>query len=205
MSREDGDSSQLTNIDEDRIRRLENVCLTLADSIVSSTSKNKETGDVMFEKFARLQPPAYRGKVNPVELESWEREMEKLFEVVEVSEEKRVRYASHYLKGEADDWWKFAKIKLVTAPGFGWERFIQELRSRFYPPELQRVKQQEFLALEQGSMSVQEFTSKFTELSKFAQKLMTTDEERVQYYEEKLTPEIGKILVGLSKKFITGL
>jgi len=39
---------------------------------------------------------------------------------------------------------------------------------QYYPRDVQRMKEREFLGLKQGSMSVMEYASKFNELSRFA-------------------------------------
>jgi len=43
--------------------------------------------------------------------------MEKIFTVVEVSEERKVNIQTYYLTGEVDIWWNIVKDKLV-APEF---------------------------------------------------------------------------------------
>ena len=53
-------------------------------------------------------------------------------------------------------------------PGFGWAQFKELIRNHFYPIFLQKAKEKEFLELEQWRMSVVQYASKFTELSRFA-------------------------------------
>jgi len=55
----------------------------------------------------------YDGTYHLVVLEEWIREMEKIFPVVEVPEEKKVSVGTYYLIGEADIWWNTVKDKLV--------------------------------------------------------------------------------------------
>ena len=54
------------------------------------------------DKVVRCNPKVYDGKYNLVELEEWIRGTEKIFMIVEVSEEKKVNIGIFYLTGEVD-------------------------------------------------------------------------------------------------------
>ena len=60
----------------------------------------------------------------------------------------------------------------VDADLFGWEEFKVAFLDRFFPLELREAKVQEFINLRQGSMSVREYSLKFTKLSKYAPSLV---------------------------------
>jgi len=49
-----------------------------------------------------------------------------------------------------------------------WECFTGAFLDRFFPRELREAKAQEFMNLRQGTMSVQEYRLKFTQLSRYA-------------------------------------
>jgi len=55
----------------------------------------------------------YDGTYDPIALEEWAREMEKIFTVAEMPEEKKANIGTYYLTGEADIWWNAVKDKLV--------------------------------------------------------------------------------------------
>jgi len=63
-----------------------------------------------------------------------------------VPEEKKVKTGMYYLTGEADIWWNTIKDKLV-GPEFTWNKFLSELRAKFYPIVVQRQKEKEFMEL----------------------------------------------------------
>ena len=71
--------------------------------------------DKLADRVARRNPKVYDGSYDPVVLEEWTREMEKIFTVVEVPEGKKVNIGTCYLTGEADIWWNTVKDKLVGA------------------------------------------------------------------------------------------
>jgi len=49
-----------------------------------------------------------------------------------------------------------------------WERFIELLDNKYYPRDVQRMKEREFLNLKQGRMTVMEYAARFNELSRFS-------------------------------------
>jgi len=55
-------------------------------------------------KVAQCNPKIYEGNLGPVKLEDWIGEIEKIFVVVEVPKEKKVKIWAFYLVGEVDIW-----------------------------------------------------------------------------------------------------
>ena len=47
--------------------------------------------------------------------------------------------------------------------GFGWKRFNEQIQNHFYPVSLQKAKENEFMQLQQGGISLLEYASKFME------------------------------------------
>jgi len=53
-----------------------------------------------------------------------------------------------------------------------------------------KVKRKEFLELKQGSMSVREYLTKFTQLSRYASSDVDTNENKQDYFRDGLNPGI---------------
>jgi len=66
----------------------------------------------------------------------------------------------------------------------------------YYPRDVRRVKEQEFLCLKQGEMSVMEYVAKFNELSRFAPNQVVTEEMRMDHFEQGLRGEVKQIIAG---------
>ncbi|KAK9676725.1 hypothetical protein RND81_11G095600 [Saponaria officinalis] len=115
-----GTRANALNEEADRLRTLETAVLLLAQNVNNRRRKKDRT---VFEKSSRLRPPSYAGIVNPVALESWIRETEKLFEVADVPAHLRETYPAHYLTNEGDRWWETSKVALTAQPDFGWAKF----------------------------------------------------------------------------------
>ncbi|XP_058774546.1 uncharacterized protein LOC131648833 [Vicia villosa] len=57
------------------------------------------------ETFQRNHPPAFRGKHDREGAHEWLKEVERIFRVMDCSDAQKVRFGTHMLEGEADDWW----------------------------------------------------------------------------------------------------
>ena len=81
----------------------------------------------------------------------------------------KVLYASGQLQGAAQDWWEsFQYGRPNNASAISWVEFRENFRSYHIPEGLVELKQEEFRALKQGSMSVTEYRDKFAQLSHYA-------------------------------------
>ncbi|XP_057248898.1 uncharacterized protein LOC130590470 [Beta vulgaris subsp. vulgaris] len=115
----------------------------------------------------------------------------------------RVDSAAYHLTEDADIWWTNNKDNFTTkvtydedgfeeveTKEFGWKEFKKALRAEFFPPHMRKRKRSEFEQLEQGDMSVQDFYTKYLELSRFVPELVPNEQERAQRFEEKLDLEL---------------
>ena len=55
--------------------------------------------------------------------------------------------------------------------------------TKYYPKDAKRAKEQEFLSLKQGNMSVMECAVKFNELSRFALNQVAIKEMKMDHFE----------------------
>jgi len=79
-----------------------------------------------------------------------------------------VRFGTHMLAEEADDWW--ASVLPVLEQGGGvvnWAVFRREFLDRYFSEDIREKKEIQFLELKQGNMLVTEYAAKFVELAKF--------------------------------------
>ena len=65
--------------------------------------------------------------------------MEKLFDAPQYPEELRVGFAGFYLMDKADLWWAIIRNRQYEL-GFGWSKFKELLKNRFYPVSLQKAR-----------------------------------------------------------------
>ena len=55
-----------------------------------------------------------------------------------------------------------------------WTRLKELMDRKYYPTDVQRMKEWEFLGLKQGNLSAMEYACKFNELSRFAPHQVST-------------------------------
>jgi len=61
---------------------------------------------------------------------------------------------------------------------------------------MKRAKEQEFLRLKQGQMSVMEYAAKFNELSHFAPNQVATEEMKMDHFDQGLRGPIKRMIAG---------
>jgi hypothetical protein len=77
------------------------------------------------------------------------------------------------------DWWEsFQYGRPENAPEITWNEFTENFRSYHIPEGLIELKQEEFRALKQGSMSVAEYHDKFAQLSRYAPAEVARDSDK---------------------------
>jgi len=79
-----------------------------------------------------------------------------------------VRFGTHMLAEEADDWWVSTQPILENGGGVvTWVVFRREFMNRYFSEDVHGKKEIKFVELKQGDMSVTEYAAKFVELAKF--------------------------------------
>nr|XP_010934820.1 uncharacterized protein LOC105054890 [Elaeis guineensis] len=123
-------------------------------------------------------------------------EMERAFAVQECRDEEKIRYAAYLLQGEAYNWCQRLQYKYEQdGEILIWERFQIAFYDQYFSRSIRIQKEQEFIYLKQKGMSVTEYEAKFTELAKFAPRLVDGEQERIHKFEMGLKTEIRKQMV----------
>jgi hypothetical protein len=86
--------------------------------------------------------------------------------------------ASHQLSGLTADWWD-AYVEAHEEPeSINWPEFRATFHAHHVPQGVIKLKKKEFQDLKQGSMSMNEYVTKFTQLSRYAPHEVDTDEKK---------------------------
>ena len=70
-----------------------------------------------FEKFNRQHPQVFEGQPDAIVVKNWFLQIEKLMEVMNCTEEQRVKYATFYLTTGVERWWTAQKKHLQKRLG----------------------------------------------------------------------------------------
>jgi hypothetical protein len=103
-------------------------------------------------------------------------------QVVQCNNREKVLLASHQLSGHAADWWD-AYVEAHEEPeSINWPEFRDAFRAHHVPQGVIKLKKNEFQDLKQGSMSVNEYITKFTQLSRYVPHEVDTDEKKQECF-----------------------
>ncbi|KAJ9545162.1 hypothetical protein OSB04_024869 [Centaurea solstitialis] len=158
----------------------------------------KSTHGCSYKTFVACKPPTYKGERDPVLALRWIEEIEMVFETCKCAAEDKVVFARSMLKADALHWWNVETGGRGTevVRSMPWKSFEAKFRSQFCPLAATKKMEEEFLQLRQGSLSVQEYTTRFIEKSRFAEVYVPTEERRVERYIWGLKGSIREFVMG---------
>ncbi|XP_074367617.1 uncharacterized protein LOC141708038 [Apium graveolens] len=113
------------------------------------------------------------------------KEIENSFTLTEVGENKKTKYASFYLKDEANFWWESTK----TLEGDGvimWQRLTELFLEKYLPQYLQDQLEVTFLELKQEGMTVAIYEAKFSELARSVLEYVDTERKKAKRFQQGL-------------------
>jgi len=144
--------------------------------------------------FASQQFRLFDGMQGPLVAEAWITDIALLHETIGCTDEKKVNYTRLRLTDEAARWWKSKKGLLGIELGHGvaipWDRFVEEFNGRFFPRAQRQIRAIEFQNLVQGTMTVEQYSSRFIELAKFGLNLIPDEESKAERFENGLNPRV---------------
>jgi hypothetical protein len=150
---------------------------------------------VTFEKFLKLDPPTFSSGVDPDAAEYWVSEIERVFEVLSVPDEKKTLFGSFRLKDEARIWWDTTRrMRFLGLSVVPWETFKKAFLDNYFPPHVREKKKIEFLELCQGNLTLSEYVAKFQQLERHCPNLFEDERERARKFirglKEGLRPRV---------------
>ncbi|XP_030470573.2 uncharacterized protein LOC115688788 [Syzygium oleosum] len=177
--------------------------LPIAENVAATNGNGNgdRTMHGLVEQFLKLRPPKFAGTGDPEEAESWIDELQKAFELLRCSEEDKVTLAAYQLQGNASYWWKATKE--IVFPGnaaVNWNAFVEAFNGKYFSECARDRKMKEFLQLQQGNMTVDQYEARFAQLSRYAPRLIENPVDRAKRFRDGLKPDIRSQLVPLNLK-----
>jgi hypothetical protein len=144
--------------------------------------------------FASQQFCLFDGTQGPIVAEAWITDIVLLHETLGCTDEQKVSYTGLRLTDEAARWWKSKKGLLGIELGYGvaipWDKFVEEFNGRFFPRAQRQIRAIEFQNLVQGTMTVEQYSSRFIELARFGLNLIPDEESKEERFENCLNPRV---------------
>ena len=216
--------------------------------ILQALLSNQQTGPAgrhsKLADFLRTRPLTFAAANEPLEAEDWLRDTEKKLRLARCSNEDKVDFATHQLKGAAAAWWEnylaargndspvSEEEEEVAASGTAaleaaasatgehpapaaaeeiaevqpdeaepawqpipWDEFKTAFRTNFVPAGTMRLKKNEFRALKQGHLSVNEYLTKFNQLARYAPNDVADEEEKIDRFVEGMREDMRVQLI----------
>jgi hypothetical protein len=129
-------------------------------------------------EFQWTKPLTLSHSVEPMDVDDWLKTLEKKLQVIQCTNRERVLFTAHQLVEPAVDWWD-AYVEAHEDPEtINWQEFWNNIRTHHVSFGMMKLKKKEFEDLKQGSMSVNEYVTGFTQLSRYASDNVDTDEKK---------------------------
>src|SRR3954468_23941249 len=141
------------------------------------------------QQFLTIIPPSFAEAQDPLEADDWLAEIKKHFTANSVRPEDYVTFALFQLQGAAGSWYSTYKEKKGDAE-ITWDEFVADFRAAHIPSGLIERKREDFLALRQGDMSVQEYNLAFVRLARYAPQEVSTEAKRIARFRGGLATDI---------------
>ncbi|KAL0553878.1 hypothetical protein IC582_007782 [Cucumis melo] len=107
------------------------------------------------------------------------------------SEDLKVQCAVFMLTDRGTAWWETTERMLGgDVSQITWQQFKESFYAKFFSASLRDAKRQEFLKLEQGDMTVEQYDAEFDMLSRFAPEMIATEAARADKFVRGLRLDI---------------
>jgi hypothetical protein len=113
-----------------------------------------------------------------MDTDDWLKSVEKKLQVVQCNNREKVLLASHQLSGPTADLWDAYVESHEELERINWPEFRAAFCAHHVPQGVIKLRKKEFHDLKQGSMSVNEYVTKFTQLSRYAPHEVNTNEKK---------------------------
>jgi hypothetical protein len=105
-----------------------------------------------------------------------------------------VLLASHQLSSPAADWWDAYAEAHEEPESINWPEFRASFHAPHVPQGVIKLKKKEFQHLKQGSMSVNEYVTKFIQLSRYNPHEVNTDDKKEECFPNGLNDGLAYAL-----------
>ncbi|KAG2667313.1 hypothetical protein I3760_15G108400 [Carya illinoinensis] len=145
-------------------------------------------------KTIKVDVPDFYGKLEPNAFEDWLTAIKDYFDWFAVSGDQKVCYVWMKLKGQARAWWESVEEQLrhTRRPAISnWGKMKERLKEKYLPIDYEQMMFEEMLQLRQGSLSVDQFTDCFHELTVHS-KIVETEHQTLAGYCTRLRSDLLK-------------
>ncbi|CAA0842095.1 Unknown protein, partial [Striga hermonthica] len=120
------------------------------------------------DRFRDYHAKKFSGQGDPRIVDKWIQGLEFIFEVMDCPDRYRVVCAQLQLTGDARLWWNaYWSMRPDEKAGCTWDMLKELVREKYYPSYYRAEMERQFLSLQQGTRTVDEYEREFTRLAAF--------------------------------------
>ncbi|TYK23829.1 gag protease polyprotein [Cucumis melo var. makuwa] len=149
--------------------------------------------------FRKYNPKTFDGSMdNPTKAQMWLTSIETIFRYMKCSEEQKVQCAVFFLEDRGTAGWETAERMLGgNVSKITWDQFKENFYAKFFSANVKHAKLQEFLNLEQGDMTVEQYDAEFDMLFRFAPDVVRDEAARIEKFVRGLRLDLQGIVRAL--------
>jgi hypothetical protein len=117
-----------------------------------------------------------------MDVDDWLKTVEKKLQVVHCNNKEKVLFAAYQLVGPAADWWDVYVEAHEEPETINRLESKNSFRTHHVPLGVMKLKKEEFEDLKQGSMTMSEYVTRFTQLSHYAPDNVDIDEKKQDWF-----------------------
>src|SRR6266540_1545056 len=140
------------------------------------------------QDFLSTKPPEFSQATEPLDADDWLKVVDSKLLISQCSDREKVLFATHQLTGPAADWWTTYVAAHAHPEDINWDEFKTAFHRHFVPKGEIKLKRREFLDLKQGSMSVHEYLTRWTQLSRYSPYDLSSDDRKQESFCQRLRP-----------------
>ncbi|KAA0035365.1 ty3-gypsy retrotransposon protein [Cucumis melo var. makuwa] len=147
--------------------------------------------------FRKYKPTTFDGSLeDPTRAQLWLSSLETIFRYMKYPEDQKVQCAVFMLTDRGTAWWETTERMLGGDMGqITWQQFKESFYAKFFSASLRDAKRQEFLNLELGNMTVEQYDAEFDMLSRFALEMIATEAARADKFVRGLRLDIQGLVL----------
>jgi hypothetical protein len=132
--------------------------------------------------------------------------MEKKLDLTTFTDDECVGAAAHQLIGAARAWWDSFRDSHEDPANISWEEFAEAFTEYHIPKGIMEAKAEEFRNIKMGKDRVNEYTTRFTNLLRYAPSyVVNSEKEKLYYYHKGLNPHIKLKFGGIESNTLCAL
>ncbi|XP_017970212.1 PREDICTED: uncharacterized protein LOC18604294 [Theobroma cacao] len=131
---------------------------------------------------------SFVGDLDATAAKDWITQVTETFVDMKLDDDMKLMVATRLLEKRARTWWSSVKSRSITS--LTWIDFLQEFDGQYYTYFHQKEKKREFLSLQQGNLTIEEYEARFNELMSYVPDLVKSEQDQASYFEEGLRNEI---------------